>query len=183
MICSAQGIKRKAALRGQNQSYYFQRDAVVFNLGYGEKAQKSCTLSFSKGVKLDYDEIYVVCIPMDDYAGQISRLSEVTLENVSEQGDRITGTIDLEESRLLALSIPYAPGWKAYVNGREQELLQVNVMYCGLLLEPGSYEIELRYEHPGQQIGTMISAAAILAIVPVAAVSAWRRKKRRAGEI
>lgn len=183
VICAAQGIKRKAALRGQNQSYYFQRDAVVFNLGYGEKAQKSCTLSFSKGVKLDYDAFYVVCIPMDDYAGQISQLREVTLENVSEQGDRITGTIDLEESRLLALSIPYAPGWKAYVNGREQELLQVNVMYCGLLLEPGSYEIELRYEHPGQQIGTMISAAAILAIVPVAAVSAWRRKKRRAGEI
>lgn len=183
ITCSAPGTNLKAALRGRNQSYYFQREGIIFNLGYGEQALKNCTISFSKETKIDYDEFYVVCVPLDSYAEQVSRLGEVTLENVSEQGGRITGTLELEESRLLALSIPYTPGWKAYVNGQEQELLQVNVMYCGLLLEPGSYEIELRYEHPGQKTGTMISAVAIGAIVPVAAVTIWRRKKRRAGEI
>ena len=79
---------------------------------------------------------------------------------------------------LLTFSVPYDRGWHVYVNGEERELLQVNVMYCGVLLEPGEYEIELRYDQPGSGPGTLISAAAVLAIVPVCVFGRLRRKKR-----
>ncbi|MGM9537429.1 MAG: YfhO family protein, partial [Candidatus Onthomonas sp.] len=181
----AQGVgnRQSTTVRGRDNSYYFDREGIILNLGYTEQAQDHCTITFGKSSTLCYDDIYVVCVPMDDYERQISGLSETVMENVSEQGDVITGTIDLKESRLLTLSVPYAAGWKAYVNGQEQELLQVNVMYCGLLLEPGSYEIELRYEQPGQKTGTMISAISIGAILPVAAVTHWKRKKAEKTEI
>lgn len=177
ITCDGELGTTTAAIRGQNQSYYFQRDGIIFNLGYQEEAQSTCTLTFSKAVDLEYEAIYVVCIPMDSYADQVSQLSEVTLENVTETGDRITGTIELEDARLLALSIPYAEGWKAYVNGQEVEVLRVNTMYCGLLLEPGSYEIELRYEHPGLKAGAAISLLSVAAIVPVWAIGRRRRKQ------
>lgn len=182
VICRTDDVRRETALWGKAQSYYFDRDAVVFNLGYSEEGLSKCRVSFSAALIAAYDEAYVVCVPMDGYAEQIEARTSAALENVSETGDRITGTIDLEESRLLALSIPYAPGWTAYVNGEEQELLRVNVMYCGLLLEPGSYDIELRYEQPGQKTGTIVSLLAIGAVVPVAVISARRRKKRCASE-
>lgn len=181
VICRTDDIRRETALWGKAQSYYFDRDAVIFNLGYSEEGLSKCRVSFSADLIAAYDEAYVVCVPMEGYEEQIAERSSVALEQVSEAGDRITGTISLEESRLLAFSVPYAPGWKAYVNGQEAELLQVNVMYCGLLLEPGSYEIELRYEQPGQKLGTVISAIAVAAILP-AAVVAVRRKKRQAVE-
>ncbi|MCD7945263.1 MAG: YfhO family protein [Clostridiales bacterium] len=178
IYCKATGYSELATLRGRTQSYYFEKDAVVFHLGYSEESQSSCTLIFETSLNAVYDDIYVVCIPMDETDSQVDALREVTMENVVEDGDRITGTIATEESRLLTFSIPYAEGWSVYVNGQEAELLQVNVMYCGILLEPGEYEIELRYEHPGQSTGLLISAVAVIAILPVALVSGAVKRRR-----
>ncbi|MCC8128582.1 MAG: YfhO family protein [Clostridiales bacterium] len=177
--CKAIGNSEKATLRGKTQSYYFEKDAVVFHLGYSEEAQTGCTLTFETALDAVYDDIYVVCIPMDEMDSQVDALREVTLENVVEDGDRITGTISLEDSRLLTFSVPYAEGWSVYVNGQEAELLEVNVMYCGVLLEPGEYEIELRYEQPGASTGMLISVVAVVAILPVALVRGALRRRRR----
>lgn len=172
------GGKSTGYVRGQQQSYYFARDGLIFHLGYSDEAQTSCTLTFDKSLDLSYDDIYVICVPMEDYGAQVSALGETALENVSAGADSITGTLSTQESRLLTFSVPYDRGWHVYVNGEERELLQVNVMYCGVLLEPGEYEIELRYDQPGSGPGTLISAAAVLAIVPVCVVGRLRRKKR-----
>lgn len=173
------GDPHETALRGKKQSYYFEREAAIFNLGYSEEAQSICTVSFSRNVDAVYDRCYIVCVPMDHYEEEIAQRKENVLENVVEKGDYIYGTIELEECRLLSFSVPYSEGWKAYVNGQEQELQQVNTMYCGLILEPGSYEIELRYEAPGERAGSFISAVAIAAVIPVAGVPALRRKKAK----
>lgn len=170
---------KRACIRGQAQTYYFEREYITYNLGYHEEAQTTCRLSFSKSEEMEYEDIYVVCVPMDDYAAEISELSEVVLENIVEGTDCVTGTIELEEPRLLTFSIPRADGWSLYVNGEERELIEVNVMYSGLILEPGSYEIELRYERPGQKLGNLISAIALGAILPVVGVSALRRKRKQ----
>ncbi len=177
--CKAKGSSESLTLRGQSQSYYFETDAAVFHLGYSEGSQSSCTLTFETALDAVYDDIYVVCVPMEETDSQADALREVVLENVEEDGDRITGTISLEDSRLLTFSIPYAEGWSVYVNGEEAELLQVNVMYCGVLLEPGEYEIELRYEHPGAAAGMLISVLAVVAILPVALVRGALRRRRR----
>lgn len=177
--CKAKGSSETLTLRGQSQSYYFETDAAVFHLGYSEESQSSCTVTFNDAVEAVYEDIYVVCVPMDEMDSQVDALREVVLENVEEDGDRITGTISLENSRLLTFSIPYAEGWSVYVNGQEAELLQVDVMYCGVLLEPGEYEIELRYEQPGASTGMLISAVAVIAILPVALVTGAVKRRRR----
>ncbi len=177
--CRAKSSSEALTLRGQSQSYYFETDAAVFHLGYSEESQSRCTLTFNDAVEAVYEDIYVVCIPMDEMDSQVDALREVTLENVVEDGDRITGTISLEDSRLLTFSVPYAEGWSVYVDGQEAELLQVNVMYCGVLLEPGEHEIELRYEQPGASTGMLISVLAVVAILPVALVTRAVKRRRR----
>lgn len=168
---------KEASFRSPSQTYYFNREYLTFHLGYHEQAQNRCRVFFSKDLNLKYEDFYIVCVPMDEYGENASRLGEVVLENIVEEGDYISGTIELEENRLLVLSIPWSSGWKAYVNGEEQELLHANGMYCGLLLTPGSHEIELRYELPGQKTGNLISGLAILAVLPAAGVSLLRRRK------
>lgn len=177
--CRSVGTSETLTLRGQAQSYYFETDAAVFHLGYSEESLSSCTVTFEKAIEAVYDDIYVVCVPMDGMDSQVDALREVVLENVVEDGDRITGTISLEDSRLLTFSVPYAEGWSVYVNGQEAEMLQVNTMYCGVLLEPGEYEIELRYEQPGASAGNLISAVAVIAILPVALVTGAVKRRRR----
>ncbi len=177
--CKGKGYSERLTLRGPSQNYYFETDAAVFHLGYSEESQSSCTLSFETSLNAIYDDIYVVCVPMDETDSQVDALREVVLENVVEDGDRITGTISMEDSRLLTFSVPYAEGWSVYVNGQEAELLQVNGMYCGVLLEPGEYEIELRYERPGASAGLLISVVAVVAILPVALVTGRVKRRRK----
>lgn len=173
------GWYKEASMRSPAQTYYFNREYLTFDLGWHEEAQTSCTVAFSKKQTLEFEDLYILCVPVEDYGPRLEALGEVTMENVTEAGDRITGTLELEENRLVVFSIPWASGWKAWVNGEERELIHANGMYCGLILEPGSYDIELRFELPGQSLGNLISAAALLAVVPVGALSLLRRKQKK----
>ena len=122
----------------------------------------------------------MVCVPIEDFDRQLSALGEVTMENVEETGDRISGTLELEENRLVVFPIPWTSGWKAMVNGVEEELIHVNGMYCGLILTPGSYEIQLQFQLPGQALGEKISAVALLAVLPAVWLS---RRRRKSGKV
>ena len=173
------GITKESALYSKSRNYYFDRDAVTYHFGYSDEAQNQCVVRFASGHDIVYKDIYVVCIPVERYETQAAKLGEVVLENVVERHDRISGTIDLEEGRMLVFSIPAADGWTAYVNGEKRPLEVVNEMYWGLLLEPGSYEIELRYVQPGHTAGNVISAVAFAALIPVAAGAVLRRRKER----
>lgn len=44
----------------------------------------------------------------------------------------IQGNINLKKDKILCLAVPYSKGWKATVDGKEQELLQANTMYMGV---------------------------------------------------
>ena len=179
VLANMDGLGKSTLLYSKARTYYFDREFIVFNFGYSETAHNQCTLRFTRARDYTYKEMYVVCVPMDDYTEKVSALRETVLENVVQEPDRITGTIDLEESRMLAFSIPAAPGWTAYVDGEVQPLEIVNKMYYGLLLQPGSHEVELVYRHPGQTAGNVISVIAIGAVIPALAVKLVRRGKER----
>ena len=179
VLADMDGLGKSTLLYSKARTYYFDREFIVFNFGYSETAHNQCTLRFTRARDYTYKEMYVVCVPMDDYTEKVSALRETVLENVVQEPDRITGTIDLEESRMLAFSIPAAPGWTAYVDGEVQPLEIVNKMYYGLLLQPGSHEVELVYRHPGQTAGNVISVIAIGAVIPALAVKLVRRGKER----
>ena len=68
-----------------------------------------------------------------------------------------------EDRPLLFLSIPYAEGWEALVDGNPAPVLSiVNDSFSGLYLTPGVHKISLQYNHPGASAGNMISAVAII---------------------
>jgi hypothetical protein len=54
------------------------------------------------------------------------------------------------------------PGWKVYVNGEETEAIEVNGAFIGILLEPGEYEVELRYRPDSLLYGAVISSVFVL---------------------
>ena len=59
---------------------------------------------------------------------------------------------------LLTYTIPYNEGWRAYVNGKEVPIYEVNNGFIGIgLLEDGECEIQLTYRSPGFDLGCIIS--------------------------
>ena len=65
---------------------------------------------------------------------------------------------------MVFFSIPYDFGWKATVNGVSKPVERVNYGFAGILLEPGSHKIELKYEPPLSKWGWLGVLAAAMGV-------------------
>lgn len=159
---SGNTVSKKGQVYRQDSLYYFQRDGLTFNLGCSETGVRSCKITFEAPGTYTFDDLQIICLPMADYVKDVTALGETTLENVTEENGTLSGTIHLEESRLLTLSIPYRESWTVTVDGVPAETLKVNGMYTGVLLEAGDHSIEATYEIPGLRTGGLVSGAALV---------------------
>ena len=74
---------------------------------------------------------------------------EGTLTMISYKPNRMEYEVDVNDKELLVLSeIYYNHGWRAYVDGKEQEILKVNYLLRGLEIEKGKHKIEFVYDMP-----------------------------------
>ena len=81
---------------------------------------------------------------------------------------------------LLMLSESYDPGWKAYVNGEQVEVLVADHLLRAIPLPAGEHTVELRYEPTSLKIGMAIFAATILTITVALAILHMRSRRAHA---
>ncbi len=167
-------------------SWYSNREDFMVNLGYDDNAKVSISIKFPSIGTYSFDSIAVLCQPFDNYADQVAALAEDVLENVDFHNDNaafatnlVTGTISMETDKYLLLTIPYTDGWTAYVDGKEQEILQANTMYMALYLEAGEHEIILKYRTPGLLAGGILSGCGTGVFCGVVLVNRKRRKETK----
>lgn len=92
----------------------------------------------------------------------------------------ICGTIDVLSDGLFYTSIPYEPGWKAYVDGLEVELAEgydaqnkdvvLTDAVISFPLSAGRHEIKLVYTAPGLKLGAVVSIVCLLIFVTLCVV-------------
>ena len=141
---------------------YSDRHDFSVNLGYSEDAANLLTITFSNVGIYSFDTMSVVCQTMSNYGAEIRKLKNNTLENIQIGTDCVEGTISLKTPKLLCLSIPYSPGWSAYVDGKKEKLYQANIMYMALELKEGEHYIKLEYHTPLLKEGICISIVTFL---------------------
>lgn len=169
--------KMRYCYHGDSSTYSTGQEDYIFSLGYHEGEITSCSITFNVASTIRFDELAVYCQPMENLDEYIAARKEAVLENIQVSTNTVKGTIELEDDKLLVLSIPYQNGWTAYVDGEETEILKANVMYMGLMLEAGQHEIELRYCMPGLQISLILWAAGVLILITALMI---RRKRKNA---
>jgi uncharacterized membrane protein YfhO len=59
--------------------------------------------------------------------------------------NQILGKIEPKSRKLLFFSIPYDRGWHGRIDGKEVNLLLCNIGFIGLVVDPGSNQIDLFY--------------------------------------
>ncbi|USF25740.1 hypothetical protein N510_000652 [Firmicutes bacterium ASF500] len=134
-------------------------------------------IRFDVGTCEGYFEIRdfsLYALPEFDIEGSVyeRRSHEMQVEKFTS--NHIIGRVQAEKDSILFLSIPYDDGWTIKVNGEERPALVVDAMFMGCALEPGEYEIELRYRTPGLLPGAIISGSALV----ILAVLAYRLKRK-----
>ncbi len=105
--------------------------------------------------------------------------------NLTEFSDtKAAGTVSVAEDGLFYTSIPYEPGWRAWVDGEEVALAQTydpddkNLKLTDAMIAfpitQGEHEVRLQYTAPGLNAGTWIS---VISLVGMAAL--WIALRRR----
>ena len=153
----------------------------MVNAGYSEEAKTDITVTFNARGIYDFSTMEVLEQPMTDTDRQVAKLAENTLENIQIGTDKVDGTVTLDRSKILLLTIPYCDGWTATVDGKEVQLLQANTMFSALALEPGEHTIHLTYRTPHLKAGLAVSVLGFAAFgATLLCTEVKKRKERKA---
>lgn len=155
---------------------YTGAKTYLVGLGYTENAKNSIKITFDKPGIYDLSDIEVFEQPIDQASQQIADLKADTMQNVKMGENKITGTIDLQNAKMLCISIPYSKGWSATVDGKKAELLQADTAFSALALDKGKHTIEFEYHTPYLKEGAYISTAGVIAFAVLIIITEKRKK-------
>ena len=145
------------SIKTSDNTYYFGIEDYVLNLGYYKKGLHNIKINFDEKGEYNFSDMKVVSQPMDDYDKYVNELKEDKVENFTIKGNTVSLNVNTKENKIGVLSIPYSTGWKAYVNGKEVEILQANIDSMGIELNKGENEVVFTYCTPGLKLGAIVS--------------------------
>lgn len=90
------------------------------------------------------------------------------------------GLYSINNVRPVLLVIPgnYAPGWRAWDNGEDCEILRVNLASKGVFLAPGRHEVKVKYLPRSFKLGLGTSAVSWILVLAVVIASIFYRRNR-----
>lgn len=109
----------------------------------------------------------------------IAHLSRFPLKVTEFTSTKITGSIHVDETGYLILSMPYEPGWRIQIDGRETNAQLFEGVFPALVLTPGDHEIQLRFIPRGLLPGLAVSALSLLIFILTSVVKIKRYCPRR----
>lgn len=99
------------------------------------------------------------------------------LEILSFSSNHFSGQIELDQTSFLFLSIPNNPGWKILDNGIQQDVIDVNGGFIGLVLNQGYHYIEMYYVPRGLKLGMLGTVISGLAWMLIELLNYYRNMK------
>jgi hypothetical protein len=77
---------------------------------------------------------------------------------------------------LLVLSDNFYPGWRAFVDGREQPVLRGDMLFRTVPLPAGQHEVEFRFEPRSIQLGLVVTLASLVLVMGLV-IAGWRARR------
>lgn len=121
---------------------------------------------------IDYRSVAVVETPIQITRRQVGIPPEpVVFERVNNEDARFH--VETDTAALLVIGQSYDPGWTALIDDRPADVLPVNEALTGVVVPPGSKEVEMVYAPPSIRTGAIISlvTASILGLLLIASRS------------
>jgi hypothetical protein len=98
------------------------------------------------------------------------------------ENNRIVLEVDTPEAAFLFMSEAHYPGWKAYVDGREEEILRANYVFRAIPVGPGFHRIEVVYEPLSFKVGLALSLLTVVMLLSGWAILTKRRRATLGGQ-
>jgi uncharacterized membrane protein YfhO len=154
-----------------NKLSMVEKDASVYRGFVIKNAEKS---KYSRFTEIK-DSLQTVTL--EAYQQLINDCKKDTLQMVSHDDQHFEGNIDLDNTKLLFLSIPYDNGWKVQVDGKSTITQQVTFGMTGVILDKGKHHLKIYYEAPYFKTGSMVSGISLIIFFFLLGLSFWKSKK------
>ncbi len=111
------------------------------------------------------DTLSVGAFNLDTLFKETNELKKDSLVVSKFEETNIIGTIQLNETKIMYLSIPYDEGWSLTVDGKPQKKLILSAGMTGILLNKGTHNIEMKYELRFYSKGLLMSIIGIILLI------------------
>lgn len=159
----------------------------VINLGYfgtGEGVSE-LKLNFATEGHYAYDDIRIVCQPVEGMAREAAELNDGKLSDLRQEGNTMSARVEVDaagtaasDSELAFFSVPYSEGWTATVDGKPAEVMRADTAFMAVEVSgEGSHEVVLTYETPGLRTGAILSVAGLAAYAAYILIARLRRNR------
>lgn len=120
-------------------------------------------------------------IYLQQYRQGVEERRRDTLAISEWSNSQIEGTIELDKKKLLFFTIPFDPGWKMWVDGKQAELHRTNIGFMGAVLDKGKHTVKLRYRPPyfKTTLGISIAFLIVFALLLIAKNFFFGKKKMK----
>ncbi len=103
-------------------------------------------------------------------------LNASTLQLTAFESTKVSGTISCNRNGVLYTSIPQNGNWRAYVDGKEAQIVEIGDAMVGLILSQGEHTVTFLYHNAAFSLGWKISLACF-AVFAVLTCSIYLPKK------
>lgn len=172
-------VSRCIMIRNARHDYFCGRTNFVTNLGCNNIKDGTVDMYFSEKGIYTFDRLSFHAQPTASLQKLIQERGKESLQDIQLGNDTLTGQITVSRDKVLCLSIPYSDGWKAYVDGKETDVLQANTMMMGIPLQAGKHSIRLVYANPAFHLGVWISFAGVVIFVLLCLVNFFYKKRNQ----
>lgn len=160
-------------------SYLHDSNFGILDLGYHQKGER---LSFKLVLKKEnisiYDhDAYFYGLDEASFKSAIYELENGALEDIHVTDTSVSGKVDVKENNLLFTSIPFDPGWEAWVDGRKADIRKIGEAFIGIQLEKGQHEVVLEFMPEGFRLGITISVGSSILLLSIICVCALSMKR------
>lgn len=97
------------------------------------------------------------------------------VEFLSESNNRLSLKVEAKEGCILILSDTYYPGWKAFVNGKEERILRANYNFRAVPLSRGVHRVEFVYAPLSFKLGAGLSIIGVISCT----IIGWSSRRRK----
>ncbi len=171
---SINGVKNK--LTNPTWKYYNNNEEFCFVLSSNEPIE-FLEMCFSNGeYKLSEWKLYT--ISRSELQGLSSGVDEFKIDKSKTKGDVYEGTINVTKNgSYFKLTVPYADGFSAYVDGEKTNIQKVDKAFLGFEISKGKHSVKIVYTAPMLNISKIISLIGVLLLAGMFLVQIIAKKK------
>ena len=123
---------------------------------------------------------YVRTLDQETWEQAYALMSQDMLQVTKNTDRSLSGHIDVSQSGMLVISIPYEKGWVMKMDGQKQKLSdRVGDLWITVPVSEGSHDIELTFTPPGLRLGIIITILSILLLAALQIFYGIQQKRRQ----